>query len=378
MRILHTVPGMNLYSGGPTHSTFNLVKGLLINNVQAFILTLVSKYNTKSLPEENFIKIAGKPINNRFGYSRFFKKSLKEYAFVDIVHVHGLWQYPSHASLNYAFKNNIPAVISPRGMLYPDALKKSKYLKKISLFLYQYNDLKKAKIIHVTCQQEKNHIRKLGINLPIAVIPNPIEIREKTLSNNSVIKRRVGFIGRLDPIKNIEDLLRAWAISGKEKKDWELVLIGDGSSNYKNSLIRLAKELGIKNIHWVGYLAGKDKEDVFSTFHFLVLPSISENFGMVVAESLQNQIPVIASKGTPWEELNTYNAGWWIDLGVDSLVNAIREAMKLTDNERTDMGKNGRKLVEQNYSIEVVTKKMIALYKWILEGGNKPEFVEIT
>lgn len=319
MRILHIVPGMNLYSGGPTQSTFNLVKGLLMNNVQASILTLVSKYNTKSLQEENFIIKAGKPISNRFGYSRYFKKSLEKYANVDIIHVHGLWQYPSHASLDYAYNNDIPAVISPRGMLYPEALKKSKYLKKISLCLYQYNDIKKAKIIHVTCRQEKDHIRKFGLNLPIAVIPNPIEIGEKTLPNNSMIKRRVGFIGRLDPIKNIEKLLTAWAISGKENKDWELVLMGAGPSNYKNSLIRLSKELGIKNIHWVGHLSGKEKEEVFSTFHFLVLPSISENFGMVVAESLQNEIPVIASKGTPWEELNTFRAGWWIDFGVEPL-----------------------------------------------------------
>lgn len=378
MRVLHTIPGMNIFSGGPTLSTYNLVKGLLMNNVQAFILTLVSKYNTQSFKDESFIRKIGKPISNRFGYSRYFKKSLEEYARVDIVHVHGLWQYPSHISVKYAYKNNIPIVVTPKGMLYPNALKKSKYVKKISLVLYQYNDLKKAKIIHTTCQQEKYHIRKLGLNLPIAVIPNPIEIKEKKWSYNSLIKRRVGFIGRLDPIKNIEDLLRAWAISGKEKKDWELVLIGDGTSGYKNSLIRLTKELEIKNILWLGHLSGKEKEKIFSTFHFLVLPSISENFGMVVAESLQYEIPVIASKGTPWEELNTYKAGWWIDFGVEPLAQAINKAIKLPDADRFEMGKNGRKLVEQNYSIEIVAKKMIGLYKWILEGGEKPDFVEIT
>jgi glycosyltransferase involved in cell wall biosynthesis len=106
-----------------------------------------------------------------------------------------------------------------------------------------------------------------------------------------------------------------------------------------------------------------------------VLPSKSENFGMVVPEALLRKIPVIASKGTPWQELDTHNAGWWIDIGVEPLVKTLIEAMNMKPEDLGIMGKNGRLLVEQNYNIEVVSKKMIELYDWVLNKGSKPDFV---
>ena len=96
---------------------------------------------------------------------------------------------------------------------------------------------------------------------------------------------------------------------------------------------------------------------------------------MVVPEALIREIPVIASKGTPWEELNTRNSGWWIDIGAQPLAETLNKALLLTETERRQMGQNGRQLVEENYAIEAVAKKMIRLYDWILEGGEKPEFV---
>jgi glycosyltransferase involved in cell wall biosynthesis len=96
---------------------------------------------------------------------------------------------------------------------------------------------------------------------------------------------------------------------------------------------------------------------------------------MVVPEALLREIPVIASKGTPWEELNTHHCGWWVDMGVEPLRVALEEALSLPESKRLEMGKIGRNLVEEKYSIEAVAEKMIQLYKWILKEGEKPEFV---
>jgi glycosyltransferase involved in cell wall biosynthesis len=107
----------------------------------------------------------------------------------------------------------------------------------------------------------------------------------------------------------------------------------------------------------------------------LVVPSDFENFGMIIPEALIQGIPVIASKGAPWEELNTHHCGWWVDNDVDTLAATIDKAIHLPENDRIEMGKRGQKLVKNNYSVEVVSKKMIQLYNWILTGGEKPEFV---
>jgi glycosyltransferase involved in cell wall biosynthesis len=225
--------------------------------------------------------------------------------------------------------------------------------------------------------QEMYHIRSLGIKTPIAVIPNALEISKPTssITNKKGAIKRIGFIGRFAPIKNMEILIKAWSITCKNKSDWELVLIGDGSSDYKHSLFKLVSDLDIKNILFPGFLTGNAKEEMLNSLSYLVLPSKSENFGMVVPEALIKEIPVIASTGTPWEELNVHNAGWWIEIGVETLALTLQEAINLSDTERIQMGRNGRKLVEEYYSIETVAKKMMQLYAWILKESTKPEFV---
>jgi glycosyltransferase involved in cell wall biosynthesis len=122
-------------------------------------------------------------------------------------------------------------------------------------------------------------------------------------------------------------------------------------------------------------LTGEAKENALNSLSYLIVPSDFENFGMIIPEALIKGIPVIASKGTPWEELNTHRCGWWVENDVDTLAASIQKAMDMPENERIEMGKRGQELVKNNYSVEVVAKKMIRLYDWILNGGEKPEFV---
>jgi len=378
MKILQTISGMGINSGGPTVCLYNLVKGIKNIGVDITLLTFQPGKNDALISTEDFIKTVKSPKENRYGWSTDFKNKMQQFKKADIIHANGLWQFTSHASSVFAHKNNIPYLISPHGMLYPEGLKKSALLKKIALPLYQRKDLEMATVIHATCKQEMEYIRELGFATHIAVIPNAIDIHiPQKIEKLKTDKKQVGFLGRFAPIKNLETLLEAWAETGKTKSDWELVLIGDGDPAYKNSLIQLAKKLAIENIRFTGFLKGEEKEITLQSLNYLVLPSKSENFGMVVTEALIREIPVLASKGTPWEELNTHNAGWWIEIGVQPLVQTLQKAMQMNDIERRIMGQNGRKLVEENYSIESVASKMIQLYQWILTEGEKPEFVNI-
>ena len=376
MKVLHSISGLNLSSGGPSLSVWSLLTGLRELNVDAEIVTYQSQQkNDEMIGEGSFVKAIPSPRFKRFGYSALLSSYIRNTSY-EIYHGHGLWQYPVHAMAKTAQKKNKPYIISPRGMLYPEAMQKSDWFKKIALSLYQHNDLKKATVIHVTCMQELQHIRNLGFKNPVAVIPNSIDIKIPTKQIQSENqKKRVGFVGRFAPIKNIENLIKAWSETGKNKPGWELVLIGDGEADYKNSLVRLAEKLNINNIVFTGFLNGKQKEAALQSLNYLVLPSKSENFGMVVPEALIREIPVIASKGTPWEELNTRSAGWWIEIGVQPLVKALQEALQLPEEQRKQMGANGRKLVEEKYSIEAVASQMIQLYRWIIKQGEKPEFV---
>jgi len=415
MNVLHTISGMDIKSGGPSLSTYVLVQGLR----QAGVSAEIAAYATSATGEghiaaDDFIHYLPPPKSPRYGYSKEFSKLFTSKQDIDVYHAHGLWQYPSHGTAVWARKSGKPCVISPRGMLYPAALNKTAIFKRIAMALYQRCDLQQASCIHATCAQEYQYIRACGIRRPpVAIIPNAIDISGLNAKKaEDYGKKKVGFVGRFAPIKNIEALLRAWAQSGGKCADWELILVGDGAADYRKSLEELTyNKLGMQNVRFPGFLSGQPKEDLLLTLDCLVLPSKSENFGMVVPEALARGIPVIASKGTPWQELEgspcvvsgkqsvvsggqeqknksqltTYNSqptasgrcGWWIDVGVEPLTVALKEAMSQTDAERYAMGQSGRKLVEQKYSCGTVASQMKLVYEWLLYGGEVPDCVRL-
>ena len=380
MRILQTISSMGINNGGPSTCTLNLVKGLKINGVDADVLTFdINTPNDKLIFEDSFMKIVKPSLYPRYGYSKEFRLWLIANAIYDLYHANALWQYSSHATIKYAFKNEKPIILSPHGMLYPEGLKKSKWIKKLSFLLYQQEDLNRVTAFHATSIQELRYIRDFGLDQPIALIPNAIDPEALGSPNFSIKKgkKKIGFMGRLVPIKNLEILLKAWAKACSGTDDAELVLIGDAQDEYKSSLIRLAEELKITNISFIGFVTGTQKLTVLEGLNYLILPSKSENFGMVVTEALFKGIPVIASKGTPWEELNTYNCGWWVDADINSLSGTIIRAITLAENDRIEMGKRGNQLVLDKYSVNAVGGMMKMFYLWLIKGGEKPTFVDL-
>ena len=380
MKILHTISGLNFSSGGPSLSVYLLVKELRNKRIDAQILTFEpNDINDKLISEEYFIKTIKAPNSLKLGYSKIFLKYLRDNCSYDIYHGHGLWQMPIHNMASIARSKNKPYLITPRGMLEPWSLKQSKLKKKLAFILYQYKDIGQANCIHSTSKMEEENIRRLGFKNPIAVIPNGINLSEYPMNKmrepNS--KRTILFLSRIHPKKGIELLIEAWSkIEKNLRKNWTIKIAGNGEEVYVNNLTQVIKKNSLESdIEIIGAKFGEDKINTYLQADLFILPTYSENFGMVVAEALACGLPVITTKGAPWEELITKNAGWWIDIGVEPLVKALTEAMSLSDEERKQMGLNGRKLVEENYSIESVAQKMIQLYEWVLYKKEKPEFV---
>jgi glycosyltransferase involved in cell wall biosynthesis len=214
---------------------------------------------------------------------------------------------------------------------------------------------------------------------PIAVISNGINTLKlkPNLYNKNTDKKNILFLSRIHKIKGLDNLINAWNIIPSDlRKNWNLRIIGTGEMNYLKTIQRLIDSLNLgKEIKLVGSKFDQEKIFEFQNSELFVLPSYSEGFPIAVLEALACGLPVITTKGTPWEELITYNAGWWIDIGIEPLATALTEAMSLNDEERITMGLNGRKLVEEKYSIDSVAQKIVQLYEWILGKREKPEFV---
>lgn len=260
-------------------------------------------------------------------------------------------------------------------MLYPQDIQKSnKFFKELSLKFRLLNDLNQAACVQVTCEDEMKYCRQLGVTSPIAIIPNPIEIKEYTNMKKDNIFR-LGYLGRLSPRKNVESLIYAFHELKDISKNAELLIIGGGDEKYEYFLKNEVKRLSLNNVRFTGFLSGKEKDEAIASLSVLAMPSEFENLGNVILEGLIRKIPCIATKGSPWKELETHQCGWWVDFNQNAITNAVKEAMKTPDDILREMGEKGRQLMVNSYSIEAIAQKMKILYEWIITRNNNPYYV---
>lgn len=369
MKINHTIASIDKDTGGPARSVTHLISAIL--NVSDEALIDLTTIKSKNPIVTSFKKNNGEII--------FFEKKISFKDDYELYHSHGLWEIPMHKMCKQARFKNKPYIITIRGMLESWSLKQSVLKKKIALKIYQYKDLDKAACLHATAPMEIDSIRELGFKNPVAMIPNGVNINEfpRKTPVKTVDKKKILFLSRIHPKKGIENLIKAWVlIDNNIRKKWIIEIVGNGEEKYIQKLKDLIISNNIENeIRILPPVFGPEKITLYRKASLFVLPTFSENFGVVIAEALASYTPVITTKGAPWTDLNEYECGWWINIGVNPLKLALEKAMSCNEKEIIKKGQNGRKLIEEKYSIEAVAKQMVQLYSWILEGSTKPYFI---
>lgn len=373
MKILYTGT-LDVNAGGPAFSTYHTMKGLKNLGVTVELLSFELGEKGKLIGDDVPIHFARHPWEPVFGFAPSYKSAINTCGNFDIYQAQGIWQYNTYALVDVARKKNKPYVITPRGMLYPQAINNAKpWFKRMSLKIRLLRDLNHAACVHVTCADEMRYCRELGVTSPIAVVPNPVKINDYPSPKQDVF--RLGYLGRISKRKNIESLLYAWKALEEKTADAEFIVIGGGDDAYLHFLKDECKRLHLENVKFTGFISGKDKDEALSTLSVLAMPSEFENFGNVILEGLVRKIPCIATKGAPWQDLETYNCGWWVDYSQETITNAVSEALNLPKDALETMGERGFQLVKDKYSVEAVAAKMNTLYKWILGDSPKPDFV---
>lgn len=292
----------------------------------------------------------------------------------DLIHINGVWNWPYHKIAQRAYKYGVPVVWSPHGSLSRWALRYKWWKKLPAWWLYQKNDMMRATLIHVTAESEMNDIRRLGLGNRVVVAPLGVHIPicsgiETILKVPERVreKKRLLFIGRIAPIKGLDNLCRAYC-AAKMYEKWRLMIVGPDSEDHISELKKLVGALHIADyVDFPGPKFGDELVRAYCESDLFVLPSYSENFGSVVIEALVHGKPVISTKGTPWKKLVEYKCGWWVDIGVEPLKNVLIEAMSFSDEELREMGERGRKMVEVEYSWPAIANKMEEAYCGILD-----------
>jgi glycosyltransferase involved in cell wall biosynthesis len=295
-----------------------------------------------------------------------------------IIHDHGMWLPTNHHAARLARTLRVPFIVQPHGMLEPWALGYRGLKKKVAMHAYQRRDLEAACVLVVTSEAEGENLRRIGLTQPLAVIPNGVRSdavagAEDPGRGHASGRRNVLFLSRIHPKKGLRNLIRAW---GRLRvRDWELRIAGPDDGGHLEEIMDLAREAGVSDaIRYCGVVEGEQKSILYRQADVFVLPTYSENFGLVVAEALSQGVPVVTTRGAPWEDLQRHGCGWWVDVGVDPLVTALDEAMGLTEPERRAMGERGRVLAHR-FDWGTIAAQMLSVYRWILEGGAVPECV---
>ena len=288
-------------------------------------------------------------------------------------------------------------------MLEPWAFAHKRWKKRLAWLVYQKAWLNRASALHATSEREANNLRALGLKPEVVMIPWGIELPGNTqdgktqdargvrgdasgqesegtsniqhskskITSTTLPFRTALFVGRIYPVKGLPMLVEAW--SRVRPPGWKMKIVGPEEAGHLTEVQALVHDAGLGGVfEFTGPLDGEALEDAYRNADLFILPSHTENFGMVVAEALAHGVPVIASQGTPWQILEDRGCGWWPEISSDSLANALRAATDLPPDDLGVMGVHGRTLVEERFTWPKVAARMQEIYKRVGRGGQEP------
>ena len=295
----------------------------------------------------------------------------------DCVHIQGIWCPRLAHRLHSWRRQGIPYIASIRGMLEPWALANKPLKKRLAWAIYQKCLLNSAAVVHTTSERELRQCRRLGLIVPLVLIPwgvalpvNASEQRQDYARGPSGLHTAL-FLGRIDPVKGLPMLIEAWR--RVRPQCWKMKVVGPDEAGHRAEVEALIRKAGLSaQFEFTGKLTGVEKQSALSEADLLVLPTHSENFGMVIGEALAHRLPVITTKEAPWEVLEEYGCGWWTEASVKGIAQALSAATRCSSRKLEEMGARGRHLIEKQYAWPPVAKRFLEIYQRAVMGDERP------
>jgi glycosyltransferase involved in cell wall biosynthesis len=289
-------------------------------------------------------------------------------------------------------------------MLEPWALNHRKWKKRLAWWLYQRTDLRKAAALHATAPSEEAQFRKLGLRMPVFVIPNGVGIPEALKAEGGNLKPEMGtkpegsgaedydgvvarrvtplsgrkvssnlnpevrtalFLGRIHPKKGLPMLVEAWA--KVRPAGWRMRVAGPDEEGHRAEISAMIHEAGLDDVWSLeGEVSDEAKWKVFAEADLFILSTYSENFGISVAEAMASGLPVITTTGAPWSGLRDHRCGWWIAPSKDALAEALAAATSSGADSLREMGSRGRSWMASEFSWKGVAESIARAYKTLV------------
>ena len=318
-----------------------------------------------------------------FMYSPAMKSALNRIMpGIDVVDTHMPFTYPTYAAAHAAFRFSKPLCYHQRGNFDPGRLQFRGRKKQIYISLVERPIMRRATTLVALTEAERASFRALGVDTPCEVVPNGIDIPAARPGAAERVAARYGidpgvpmvlFLGRLHPIKGAEKLLDAFEAIQTEVPRAVLMMAGPDEwrleASWRN---RISRGSGVQRVIFPGMLAGEDKADVLARADLCSLPSSGDGFSMAVLEALANNTAVMLSPGCHFPEVEKAGAGVVVETDAARMATALRGLLRDPVRLRA-MGEAGKRLVQEQYSWDAITDRLIEVYERAIRRTERIE-----
>jgi glycosyltransferase involved in cell wall biosynthesis len=384
LKVAMICTSMSRQAGGIFYATKSLSQELRLAGTDVNVISAKDKYSDADRGAWGETPVKAHAVRGpaSFAWQPDLIATLRS-AKLDILHQHGLWTFPSIATLLSSGETS-PRIISPHGMLDPWALRNSSWKKRVARTLFEDANLRGAACLHALCEAERDAIRSLGIKAPVAVVPNGVDL---TIADgapsappwaSAVPKgaRVLLYLGRLHPKKGLVALIEGFAEASRREHDWHLVIAGWDQGGHEKVLKALACALGIAAlVHFVGPQFNEHQRATFAAADAFVLPSLSEGLPMSVLEAWAFRLPVIMTRECNLPTGFSEGAAFEVTSSQASIARALETVFTMPVKRLASIGEAGRCLVERQFSWPHIAGAIAEIYDWAIGGGQPPGHV---
>lgn len=293
--------------------------------------------------------------------SRELENALQSQA-PDIIHAHTVWGLATRTLSK--LQPNCPYIVSVHGMLEPWTMDQQRWRRRIAWYAWVGNVLRRANCLHALCDAEKQSFRRQGLVNPVAIIPNGIDLPQRSAYNAA---GPIVFLGRIHPKKGIRELLHAW-----EDGMPQLDIAGWDDGGHEQELRELLAEKQLTNVRFIGSAYGEEKSKLLRGASAIILASHSEGLPMAILEGWSYGVPVIMTDECHLPDGFAANAALRITTDPESIRSVVQRFASLDVAEKSAIGDNGRSLVERKFTWETIAEQFNSVYRWLLGSGPQP------
>lgn len=377
MKVLHVAANLTAEWGGPTQVITNLTKALSSKGVEITIYSPVRRGEEVVRPEGTNIKLFNVDYFDKWwiGYSREFRNEMERApATFDLVHIHEMWHY-SHYAASMAFrKESKPYIITLHGELNIERIHNS-LKKKMYLSMIQKKILNKAAWLHTITDKETLQAQSICSNRNISKIPNGVDFDSflNLPDKNDILqyypsvagKKVLLFLGRINKIKGLDILVKAFGQLACNRDDLCLIIAGPDNDGYKTEIVQLINDYNVSDkVIFTGMISGHEKMSVLTGSDLFILPSYSEGFSISILEAMACGLPVIISNECNFPEVDEFHCGITIEHKDNKLKETIQIMLQEPDRLKV-MGNNARKLVKKKYTWDRIADDMLSMYELV-------------